>query len=125
MAHFARIDQNNVVTDVIVIEKEVLDSGGWGDPNSWIQTSYNTRGGIHYGPDGQPDGGVALRKNYAGIGYMYDAQLDAFIPEKPFPSWTLNANTCLWEAPVAQPSFDPTQQKCVWDEDDQQWVLHS
>jgi hypothetical protein len=90
MAHFAQIDHNNIVTQVIVIEPEVLALGHWGDPNSWIQTSYNTRAGIHYGPDGQPDNKPPLRKNYAGVGYSYDAVRDAFIPPQSFASWLLD-----------------------------------
>lgn len=85
MAHFAQIDDNNVVVQVIVVEQDVINTGLFGDPAKWIQTSYNTRGGIHYGQDGNPDGGVALRKNYAGIGYTYDAGRDAFHSTKTFP----------------------------------------
>ena len=70
MAHFAQIDSNNIVTQVLVIDQETVNTGLFGDPNSFVQTSYNTRGGVHYGQDGQPDGGVALRKNYAGIGFV-------------------------------------------------------
>ena len=69
-------------------------------PGQWVQTSYNTRGGVHYGPDGEPDGGVALRGNYAGIGFIYDAERDVFYPPQPGPEWTLNTTTWLWEAPV-------------------------
>ena len=96
MSHFAKVE-NGVVTQVIVIEKEVLDLGHWGDPSSWVQTSYNTLGGVH------SQGGTPLRKNYAGIGYTYDAQRDAFIPPKPFTSWNLNETTCNWEAPTPMP----------------------
>ena len=113
MSHFAQIDGTNTVTQVIVIEQETLNTGLWGDPATWIQTSYNTRGGVHYGQDGQPDGGVALRKNYAGIGFTYDAGRDAFIPPKPFPSWVLNESTCLWEAPVPMPTDG---QRYTWNE---------
>ena len=118
MAHFAQIDSNNVVTQVIVIDQETLNTGHWGDPASWIQTSYNTRGGVHYGADGQPDGGVALRKNYAGIGYTYDAGRDAFIPPKPFESWTLEEDSCLWQAPVSMPQDGKPYS---WNEDTQSW----
>lgn len=120
MAHFAQIDDNNIVVQVIVVEQDVINSGLFGDPTRWIQTSYNTRGGVHYGQDGQPDNGVALRKNYAGIGYTYDSVRDAFIPPKPYPSWVLNEETCFWEAPVAQPA----PQEGVfysWNEDTQSW----
>ena len=118
MSHFAQIDETNTVTQVIVIEQETLNTGLWGDPATWIQTSYNTRGGVHYGQDGQPDGGVALRKNYAGIGFTYDAGRDAFIPPKPFPSWVLNESTCLWEAPVPMPTDG---QRYTWNESTLSW----
>ena len=118
MAHFAQIDENNIVTQVIVIDQETLNLGHWGDPNSFIQTSYNTRGGVHYGPDGQPDGGVALRKNYAGIGYIYDHERDAFYAPQPFPSWTLNEETCLWEPPVPMPT---DKQIYEWNESTLSW----
>jgi hypothetical protein len=78
MSHFAKVE-NNIVTQVIVAEQDVIDSGLFGDPKSWIQTSYNTRGGVHYGQDGKPDGGIALRGTFAGIGYSYDAVKDIFI----------------------------------------------
>lgn len=121
MAHFAQIDDNNTVTQVIVAEQDVIDTGMFGDPARWIQTSYNTRGGVHYGQDGNPDGGVALRKNYAGIGYSYDSARDAFIPPKPYPSWVLNESTALWDAPVAQPAAQEGV-FYTWDEDTVNWV---
>ena len=116
MSHFAKVE-NNVVTQVIVAEQDVIDSGMFG--TGWVQTSYNTRGGIHYGQDGRPDGGVALRKNYAGIGYSYDAGRDAFIAPQPFPSWVLNEQTCQWEAPVPMPADG---KRYAWDEDAKAWV---
>ena len=83
---------------MIVAEQEFINSGAVGSPAQWIQTSYNTRANVHYGADGLPDGGIALRKNYAGIGYTYDANRDAFIPPRPSTgTWTLNETTCLWE----------------------------
>lgn len=112
MAHFAKI-RNGIVLQVIVAEQDVIDSGLFGDPASWVQTSYNTRAGRH--PEGRP-----LRKNYAGIGYTYDAERDAFIPPKPFPSWILNEDTCLWSPPVPRPA-DGNEYE--WDEDGQSWVL--
>jgi hypothetical protein len=119
MSHFAKIDKDGIVQRVIVIEQDVLDSGNWGDPNNWIQTSYNTRGGVHYAPNSNDaDGGVALRKNYAGIGYKYDAERDAFIAPQPFPSWTLNEDTCLWEAPVAYPNDGKNYE---WNEETTSW----
>ena len=116
MSHFAKIE-NGIVTQVIVADQDVIDSGMFGA--GWVQTSYNTRGGIHYGQDGQPDGGVALRKNYAGIGYTYDAGRDAFIASQPFPSWVLNEQTCQWGAPVPMPTDG---KRYAWDEDAKAWV---
>jgi hypothetical protein len=109
MAHFAKVE-NNIVTQVIVAEQDVIDSGLFG--TGWVQTSYNTHGGQH--PQGRP-----LRKNYAGVGYTYDAAIDAFIPPKPFASWSLNEDTCLWEAPVAMPT---DEKPYLWDEEQQEWV---
>jgi len=117
MAHYAKIE-NNIVTQVIVAEPEFFDTFVDSTPGEWIQTSYNTRGGVHYGQDGEPDGGEALRKNYAGIGFTYDTEKDAFIPPKPYASWLLNEDTCLWEAPVAYPTDD---QMYEWNEDAQTW----
>ena len=114
MSHFAQIDGNNIVTQVLVIEQDVIDTGLFGDPASWIQTSYNTRGGIH------TLGGTPLRKNYAGIGYTYNASRDAFIPPKPFASWTLNEDTCLWEAPTPMPVEEG--KIFVWNEETTSWV---
>ena len=113
MSHFAQIDGNNIVTQVIVIEQDVVDTGLFGDPASWIQTSYNTSGGIHL------LGGTPLRKNYAGIGYTYDSTRDAFIPPKPFNSWILNETTCLWEAPTPMPTDDKMYS---WDEETTSWI---
>jgi hypothetical protein len=111
MAHFAHIT-NGVVDKVIVIDAETLALGHWGDPSEWVQTSYNTYGGQH--PEGRP-----LRKNYAGIGYTYDAQRDAFIPPKPFPSWVLNEDTCHWGAPTTMPTDNKMYR---WDEPTLSWV---
>ena len=99
MTHFAKVDDNNIVTDVIVAEQEHADSL----EGRWLQTSFNTSGGVHYGPDGNPDGGVPLRKNYAGIGFTYSESRDAFIPLQPYAGWILNESTCLWESPVPVP----------------------
>lgn len=117
MGHFAKVN-NGIVEQVIVAEPEFFDTFVDSSPGQWIQTSYNTRGGVHYGADGQPDGGTPLRKNYAGIGFSYDAQRDAFIPPKPYPSWTLNENSCLWDSPVAYPSDGNTY---AWNETTQSW----
>jgi hypothetical protein len=113
MSHFAQIDGNNIVTQVLVIEQDVVDTGLFGDPASFIQTSYNTQGGVH------KLGGTPLRKNYAGIGYTYDAGRDAFIPPKPFNSWVLNESSCLYEAPTPMPTDD---KQYTWDENTTSWV---
>ena len=119
MSHFAEIDENNIVVRVLVVEQEVIDSSLFGSPDKWIQTSYNTKGGIHYAPDSNtPDGGIALRKNYAGTGYTYDKSRDAFIHPKPFPSWILDEDTCLWDSPVPYPDDG---KKYDWDEDNTSW----
>lgn len=112
MSHFAKVI-DGIVIEVLVIDQEVIDSGVFGDPSMWIQTSYNTHGGQH--PNGKP-----LRKNYAGIGYSYDAERDAFIPPKPFASWLLNEETCLWEAPIQYPNDGKYYR---WDENALAWVL--
>jgi hypothetical protein len=96
MSHFAKVE-NGTVTQVIVAEQDFIDSGAVGDPSAWIQTSYNTSQGVHR------NGGTPLRKNYAGIGFVYDAGRDAFYASQPYPSWSLNEDTCVWGAPVAQP----------------------
>lgn len=121
MSHFAKV-ANGVVTEVLVISQDVIDTGLFGDPTMFVQTSYNTRGGVHYGPDGQPDGGVALRKNYAGVGYTYDPVLDAFIPPQPYPSWLLNDDTCLWMPPVPRPEDGKMYS---WDENVGEWVAQT
>jgi hypothetical protein len=115
MTHFARV-QNGIVTEVIVIEQDMIDTGLWGPPKEWIQTSYNTHGGVHI------HGGTPLRKNYAGVGYAYDEALDAFIPPKPFDSWILDEATCHWKAPIEYPSDGD---RYLWDEENQQWVPYT
>jgi len=123
MAHYAKVI-NGKVTKVIVAEAEFFNTFVDDTPGEWIQTSYNTRGGIHYEPNSNTpssDQSKALRKNYAGIGFTYDKNLDAFIPPCDFPSWTLNETTCLWEAPVAYPTDG---QSYYWNEDTQQWDLN-
>jgi hypothetical protein len=120
MAHYAKI-KNGKVTKVIVAESDFINSFIDGQPGKWIQTSYNTRGGVHYDPDtglASSDQSKALRKNFAGIGYTYDLGKDAFIPPKPFPSWTLNSTSCLWEAPIPLPDDDNFY---LWNEETQQW----
>ena len=130
MASFAKLNSENIVTTVVSVVNEVLkDSNGieqenigieflktlYNEPNAiWKQTSYNTHGGIH------SLGGTPFRKNHAGIGYTYDSNRDAFIPPKPYNSWILNEQTCLWEAPVAMPIDD---NKYKWNEEILNWEL--
>jgi len=119
MGYFAEIDENNIVKRVIAISQENIDSGNWGSPEIWIKTSYNTKGGVHHAPNSNtPDGGVALRKNYAGIGYTYDETKDAFIAPQPYPPWTLDDDTCQWNAPTAYPNDGKMYS---WDEDNTEW----
>jgi len=113
MAHFAKVE-NGVVTQVIVIDQETLNTGHWGNPSLWVQTSYNTNGGVH------SQGGTPLRKNYAGVGYTYDAERDAFIPPKPYASWVLNETTCQWGAPTPMPVEEGKM--FVWNEPTTSWI---
>jgi hypothetical protein len=118
MAHYAKVI-NGIVIDVNVATQEWVDAQP--DKWAWVQTSYNTYGGVHYDSETrQPDGGVPLRKNYAGIGYRYDSERDAFIPPTPYPSWKLNEDTCLWEAPIPYPN-DNTKEY-LWNEHAQEWT---
>ena len=119
MSHFAKLDENNIVTTVIVAEQDFIDT----QEGTWVQTSYNTRGGIHYQPNSNTpseDQSKALRKNYAGIGWTYDSTRDAFIPPKPFESWSLNETTCLWDAPIPYPTDG---NRYIWNENDLTWDL--
>ena len=119
MSYFAELDSENIVIRVIAADQDFIDSGKVGDPNNWVQTSYNTRGGVHYAPNSNtPDGGVALRKNYAGVGYTYDETRDAFIFPKPYPSWILDEDTCNWDAPTPMPDDGKIY---YWDEDTTSW----
>ena len=116
MAHYAKIDKNNIVIKVLVIDEETVNSGDFGDPLSWIQTSYNTHGGQH------SLGGTPFRKNYAGEGMIYDKTRDAFIDTQPYPSWILDEDTCQWNAPVAYPTgHDPAGPGYEWDEATTSW----
>lgn len=111
MSHFAKVE-DGIVTEVLVIEQDVIDTGLFGEPSLWVQTSYNTLGGQH--PEGRP-----LRKNYAAVGYTYDSVRNAFIPPPPFPSWTLNEDTCLWDAPTPYPDDNKPY---YWDEVTLTWI---
>ena len=131
MAYFAKLGTGNIVEQVISINNAVItDSNGveqeqlgidfinklYNTNAVWKQTSYNTVAGIHN------FGGIPFRKNYAGIGYTYDSQRDAFIPPKPFNSWILNESTCLWEAPISYPNDGKYY---TWDEENQSWTLQN
>lgn len=118
MAHFAKV-LDGVVQQVIVAEPEFFLTFRDTSPGTWLQTSYNTRGNVHYGPDGQPDGGVALRANYAGIGHTYDSEHDVFYAPRPFPSWILSQTSWLWEPPVPYPTDGKLYQ---WDESITAWA---
>ena len=111
MAHFAKVE-NGFVTEVIVAEHDFINSGAVGNPSLWIQTSYNTHGGQH--PEGRP-----LRKNYAGVGFIYDPVKDAFYAPQPYPSWTLNEETCLWDSPIPYPTDG---ENYYWNEPTLSWV---
>jgi len=117
MSHFAKVN-NGIVEQVIVAEQDFIDSYIDSSPGTWIKTSYNTYGNVHYGADGQPDGGVALRGNYAGIGSIYDSANDVFYGKQPYPSWTLNANW-IWEAPSELPKDGKYYE---WEEATKTWV---
>jgi hypothetical protein len=128
MAHYAQLDSENIVVNVFVGRDDVVEGiDDWEQyytPAGFTvkQTSYNTRGGVHYDPEtGEPsaDQSKALRFNYAGIGFSYDEERDAFIPAQPFDSWVLNEDTCLWEAPIPYPTDGGDY---TWDEDAGDWV---
>ena len=113
MGHFAKVNQG-IVEKVIVAEQDFIDNLIDNSPGEYIQTSYNTYAGQHR------DGGTPLRKNFAGVGYTYDATRDAFIPPQLYPSWTLDEDTCLWEPPIAYPDDDNMY---IWNEETQAWDL--
>ena len=121
MGHFAKI-VNGTVVSVIVAEPEFFDTFVDSSPGTWLQTSYNTRGGVHYVPDSNTpseDQSKALRANYAGLGYTYDQVNDVFYAPQPYPSWVISAPTWQWQAPVPYPS---TGGLYFWDEATQSWV---
>lgn len=121
MAHYAYLDENNIVTMITVGKNEDDLPGNWEEYYGAKRTSYNTRGGVYYDSNtNEPaqDQSKAFRKNYAGIGYTYDSVRDAFIPPKPFASWILNEDSCLWEAPVPYPTDNLVY---AWDEESLTW----
>jgi hypothetical protein len=130
MSHFAKLGTGNIIERVEVVSNDIAttEQAGveflqnlYGDRAVWKQTSYNTRKGQHR------LGGTPFRKNYANIGYRYDDILDAFIPPKPYPSWTLNETTCCWDSPIPMPEYTQEQldngNKYIWNEDNQTWDL--
>lgn len=118
MSHFAKVINGKVVS-VIVAEQDFIDNYADKSDGVWIQTSYNTRLNVHYGPDGNPDGGIALRGNYACIGYIYDEQNDVFYMPQPYPSWVLNKSIWVWEPPTSMPNDGKIY---IWNEETQSWV---
>jgi hypothetical protein len=119
MAHFAEINEENIVTRVLVVDNSEEDNGQvflaetLGLGGTWLKTSYNTQGGVH------SNGGTPFRKNYAGIGYTYDSGRDAFIPPKPYASWVLNEDKCTWDAPTPMPVEEGKMFR--WVEEDLNW----
>ena len=121
MAHYAKV-VSGIVTNVIVAEADFFKTFVDDTAGAWIQTSYNTRGGVHYQPDSttpSEDQSKALRKNYAGLDYNYDAKNDAFYEPQPYPSWILNKTTYIWEPPTALPNDGKTYN---WNESSKSWV---
>jgi len=124
MAHFAELDENNIVLRVVVVDDaHEADGESWCSAffgtNSWKQTSFNTRGGVHYASNSDtPDDGTAFRKNYAGIGYTYDPVRDAFIPPKVYPSFVFDEDSCTWVPPTPRPDDGSVY---GWNEDTQSW----
>jgi len=121
MGHWARIDDNNIVQEVIVIKEAELDTGAWGDKSKWIKTSFNTINGKHYVPkevqdftDESSDQSKAIRYRFAGIGDVYDATNDVFYQQQPYPSWVLNKTTWIWEAPITLNYTEDDEEKGVW-----------
>lgn len=123
MSYFAKV-KNGIVLEVIRIEQDVLNTGLWGDPSEFVQTSYNTHGGVHYEPNTNPpvpsqDQSKALRGNYAGIGYTYDSVNDVFYAPKPYPSWVIGAPSWIWQPPIPYPDDGKSYN---WDEETQSWI---
>lgn len=119
MSYYAKV-RDGVVVEVIKAEQDFFDTFIDTSPGTWLQTSYNTWGGVHHDPvTGEPDGKPALRKNFASVGFLYFADIDGFAPPKPYPSWLLDPETCYWYAPVPYPDDG---QKYVWDEKTENWV---
>jgi hypothetical protein len=120
MSHFAKVE-NGIVTEVIVAEQDFINV--LPNPELWIQTSYNTKNNVHYAPNtNTPDGGIALRGNYAGIGFIYDSINDVFYSPQPYPSWILNKSNWSWESPIPYP-IDGNHY--VWNETVKNWEIEN
>jgi hypothetical protein len=122
MGHYAQVNKDNIVVQVLTtndndenVEQWLLGSFG----PTWLKVSYNTRGGIHYGKDNKPDGGIPVRYNYPGVGYLYDPEADAFYCNTNLPSWVLNKTTYLWEPPIPKPE----NLVAIWNEETVSWDL--
>lgn len=115
MGHYAKV-VNGIVEQVIVAQYSFISK--LPDTENWIKTSYNTKEGVHYGQDGFPDNGIPIRKNFAGVGFTYDKEIDAFIPPKEFDSWILDEFTCTWKPPVPKPADGKNY---VWNEEIKNW----
>ena len=130
MAHFALLDENNIVVQVYPgTDKETEQQLSARTGKTYKKCSYHTKGGIHYHNNPEtgvyepsPDQTKAFRKNYPGIGWIYNADIDGFIPPKPYPSWTLNTTKGIWEAPVPEPELTDPPTIYTWDEDTQSWI---
>ena len=121
MGHYAKV-VNGKVINVIVASEDFFETFIDSSPGEWIKTSYNTRGGLHYDPNTNEvskDQSKSLRKNFAGIGYVYDKERDAFMTEQPFPSWTLDEFSCIWQPPIPYPNDGNNY---AWDEASQSWI---
>ena len=119
MSHYAKVLDGKVI-QVITAEADFFKDFTDSSPGQWIQTSFNTKGGVHYDSQNKPDGGVAIRANFAGIGYTYDSENDVFYASQPFPSWTISAPNWTWQAPVPYPNDGKNY---YWDEPTKSWIL--
>jgi hypothetical protein len=128
MSQFAQIDENSIVRRVLVIDQAEIDTGSWGDPATWVQTSYNTHGGVYYTPNTNtpdPDQSKAFRKNFAGIGFTWlpnGPEGGGFASPSPYPSWVMNSFSYLWESPVPMPEPN-SPPYYTWDEATVSWVI--
>jgi len=120
MSHFAQVNDNNIVTNIIVCDKHTIDSGKFGDPYNWIETDPLTKGNMHYDINGKPDGGTPLRGNYAAIGGKYDRINDVFYPLRPFASWSIDSSDWTWKPPIPKPAATETI-RYYWNDSTLDW----